>query len=195
MDIEARVRAALAPSAHVRAVRLVGSRSRGDETPLSDWDFLVETDEFESLAAELPRIVEPLEPLGQLWDPLSEEAPYYMMILRGPVKVDLAFERPNVTQPPWVATAETLPHIDAHFWDWTLWLASKREKGHDDLVRAMLEHMSPYLLATLGVEEVPTTLERAIELYVDARERAEARFGVRVPRELGDEVRRAVVAG
>ena len=192
MDVEARVRAALAASPHVRSVELVGSRRRGDETRLSDWDFLVDTDDFDALAPELPRLVEPLEPLGHLWDPLSEEAPYFMLILRGPVKVDLAFDRPNVTQPPWVATRETLPRIDAHFWDWTLWLASKRERGQDDLVRAMLDHMSSYLLAALGVEEVPATLERAIALYGEARDRAEARFGVRVTRELGEEVARAV---
>ena len=194
MTIESRVRGALERSPHVRSLRLVGSRSRGAQSPLSDWDFLVETDDFDALAPRLPELVAPLEPLGQLWDPLSEEASYYMLILRGPVKVDLAFERPPVLQPAWVATAETLPRIDAHFWDWTLWLASKREKGDDGLVRAMLSHMSGYLLSALGVEEVPGSLERAVELYLDARERAERRLGVHVPRELGEEVAR-VFAG
>ncbi len=192
MDVERAVRAALEPSPLVRSVRLVGSRSRGVESPLSDWDFLVDTDDFDALAPTLPELVAPLEPLGQLWDPLSEEGTYYMLILRGPVKVDLAFDRPPVLPPPWVARAETLPQIDAHFWDWTLWLASKREKGHDELVRAMLPQMFRYLLSGLGVEEVPQSLENAVELYVAARERAEQRLGVEVPRALGDEVAGAV---
>ena len=194
MDVEARVRAALAASPHVRSVELVGSRGANAASPLSDWDFLVGTDDFDALAAELPRLVEPLEPLGQLWDPISEdESSYYMLMLRGPVKVDLVFDRPNVTRPAWVASAETLPQMDAHFWDFLLWIASKREKG--ELVAHVLELLWTHLLRPLGVEEVPRTVERALELYVEARERAEARFGVRVPRELGEEVRRAVVAG
>ena len=193
-ELEGRVRAALMRSPHVRGVRLVGSRSTGRASALSDWDFLVETDDIDAVAAELPQLVAPLEPLGQLWDPISEdESSYYMLILRGPVKVDLVFERPNVTRPPWEPSAENLVEIDAHFWDFLYWIASKREKGEDELVAHVLQLLAAHILRPLGVEEVPATVERAAELYVEARERAETRFSVRVPRALGDEVRLALV--
>ena len=115
-----------------------------------------------------------------------------MLTLTGPVKVDLVFERPNVTPPPWVPSAETLREMDAHFWDFLYWIASKREKGEEELVARVLELLWEHLLRPLGVEEVPRTVERAAELYVRARERAEERFGVRVPRALGDEVLRVL---
>ncbi len=187
------MRAALEPDPLVRAVRLVGSRAHGAHSRLSDWDFLVETDDLDALAPRLPQLVAPLEPLGQLWDPLSEdESSYYMLILRGPVKVDLVFERPNATRPRWEPSADNLVEIDAHFWDWLLWTASKREKGERELVELMLDRMSSYLLVPLGVVEVPRSLEHAAELYVAARAHAERRLGVRVPRALGDEVARTV---
>ena len=46
--------------ASVRAVTLVGSRAEGRATELSDIDLLVETDDFERLRDELPRLVEEL---------------------------------------------------------------------------------------------------------------------------------------
>ena len=187
------MRAALAQSPHVRGVRLVGSRSTGRASPLSDWDFLVETDGIDAVAAGLPELVAPLEPLGQLWDPISEdESSYYMLMLPGPVKVDLVFERPNVTRPPWEPSAENLVAIDAHFWDFFYWIASKREKGEHDLVARVLTLLASHILRPLGVEEVPRSLDHAEELYLAARERAEERFGVRVPRALGEEVAAAV---
>ena len=180
-------------SPHVRGVRLVGSRSTGRASALSDWDFLVDTDDIDAVAAELPQLVAALEPLGQLWDPISEdESSYYMLMLRGPVKVDLVFERPNVTRAAWEPSAENLVEIDAHFWDFLYWIGSKREKGEDELVAHVLELLAAHILRPLGVEEVPRTVERAAELYFDARERAEARLGVRVPRALGAEVAAAV---
>ena len=187
------MRDALAQSPHVRGVRLVGSRAHGRASPLSDWDFLVETDDIDAVAAELPELVAPLKPLGQLWDPISEdESSYYMLILPGPVKVDLVFERPNVTRPPWVPSAETLREMDAHFWDFLYWIASKREKGEDEIVAHVLELLWSHILRPLGVEEVPASVEQALERYLAARERAEERLGVRVPRALGDEIVRAI---
>jgi hypothetical protein len=173
----------------VRDVLLVGSRARGEETAWSDWDFLVETDDFEGLASELPSLVAPLAPLGQLWDPLSDDAVYYMLMLRGPVKVDLAFALPPRQQPPWTVTAETLCAVDAHFWDFGYWLAGKQAGGRGDIVRHLLPTtMATHILAPLGVEEIPVSLAHAVALYLPARERAEERLGVRVPRALGDEV-------
>jgi predicted nucleotidyltransferase len=192
-DVQRAVAAALRRSPHVRSVRLVGSRSRDAHSSLSDWDLFVETDDIDAVAAELEELVAPLEPLGQLWDPLSEdEGSYYMLVLRGPVKVDLVFDRPNAPRPPWEPSAENLREIDAHFWDWTLWLASKREKGDAALVERMLPLMLRHLLGPLGGRDVPTSIEHAIDLYLPLRERAERRFGVVVPRALGDEVARAV---
>ena len=176
----------------MRDVRLVGSRAHGRETPRSDWDFLVETDDFDALAPQLPALIEPLGPLSWVWDPLSDDATYFMFMLPGPRKVDLAFDRPPEPQPPWTVSAETLPRIDAHFWDFALWLSSKREKGNDDLLRHLVPVLGRHILAPLGVAEVPATIERAVELYLPARERAEERLGVRVPRALGDEVRPAL---
>ena len=194
-DLTTAVRDAVGRSPDVRSVELVGSRSRGVHSPMSDWDFLVETDDIDAVAVELPELVAPLEPLGELWDPLSEdESSYYMLVLRGPVKVDLVFERPNVTRPPWKPTAQNLRELDAHFWDWTLWLASKREQGKASLVERSMPHMFEYLLAPLGAQNVPQSLEQAIDVYLAARDRAERRLGVRVPRALGEEVAPAVRA-
>ena len=55
----------------VSEVRPVGSRARGDPTPLSDWDYEVDVTDFEAVAAELPGAVAPLGPLAVFWDPLG----------------------------------------------------------------------------------------------------------------------------
>ena len=89
-DIAAAVRAVLLPHPDVRAVELVGSRAGGSPTPLSDWDFVVVTERFDEVARALPALVAELEPLGQQWDRISAY-PCYMLLLAGPVKVDLIF--------------------------------------------------------------------------------------------------------
>lgn len=176
----------------MRDVQVVGSRAKGRESPLSDWDFLVETDDFDALAPQLPELIRPLEPLSWLWDPLSDDATYFMFVVPGPVKVDLVFDREPQPQPPWAAGAETLPLIDAHFWDFTLWLASKREKGNDESLAHLVPVIGRHILGPLGVAETPGSIEHAVELYLPARDRAEARYGVRVRRELGEQVQRAL---
>jgi hypothetical protein len=179
----------------VRDVKLVGSRAVGIPTPLSDWDFLVDTGDFDALVPELPSLVAPLEPLSWLWDPLSDDATYFMLMLRGPVKVDLVFDRPPQPQPPWVVTAESLRDVDAHFWDFTWWLASKRAGGRDDILAFLLPNvMTAHILRPLGVAETPESVEDAVALYLPARARAEERHGVRVPRALGDEVQRGLAS-
>src|SRR5438477_11731946 len=55
----------------VRGVRLVGSRAEGRAREESDWDFLVESDDFALLADDLPALCRPFEPLAQQWDRLS----------------------------------------------------------------------------------------------------------------------------
>jgi hypothetical protein len=182
------VKAALLPHPHVRTVELVGSRATGSPTRLSDWDFEVMTDGFEVVARELPAVVAELEPLAQQWDRISEY-PCYMLMLIGPVKVDLIFPgEPYESLPPWRVSAETLEGIDRHFWDWILWLASKREKGQYELVRRELVKMSEHLLRPLGADRVPGSIEAALESYRLARDRRERELGVEVSRGLEGEV-------
>jgi hypothetical protein len=171
--------------AAITTVRLTGSRAQGDALPLSDWDFEVETNDFAAVERDLPDLVASLAPLGQFWDPYSERA-NYVLLLRGPVKVDLIFpERPWQPAGPWQVTADNLPAIDQHFWDWTLWLAAKKQRGEDDLVSAELAKIHALLLAPLGVEQSPTAIQDAIAAYLEAREQREGEFGMRLPRELG----------
>ncbi|HEY2939720.1 MAG TPA: hypothetical protein VGJ27_07910 [Gaiellaceae bacterium] len=194
VDFGTRLPELLEPHPWVRRVNLAGSRAAGTPTPLSDWDFAVETGDFAALSDALPELTAPLEPLAQQWDPLGEH-PTYMLMLRGPVKIDLIFFEETMTErPPWEVSAETLAAIDAHFWDWILWLAAKRAAGRDDLVGQELEKMHGYLLRPLGVEAAPATIEEAVEGYLRALEKAERRFGVTVPRALRDEVLPALSA-
>jgi len=194
-DIAASVRAVVLRHPRVRRVELVGSRARGSATPLSDWDFVVATDDFDAVARALPAMVTELEPLGRQWDRISDY-PCYMLLLRGPAKVDLIFpDKPYESLPPWTVTAETLDGIDQHFWDWILWLASKREKGQDDLVGRELAKMRDHLLGPLGVDRVPSSIEAALERYRSARDERELEFGVEVSRRRECEVLRVVPPG
>jgi hypothetical protein len=178
----------------VRAVGLVGSRATGQARPESDWDFRVETRDFEAVAPALPELLAPLEPLAEQWDRLSDEQ-CWMLILRGPVKVDLIFpEEPHVHEPPWVPSAENLAAIDAHLWDWLLWLRTKERGGKGELVTAELEKLFVHLLRPLGVERVPSSVADAVELYRPARDAVAATVGSTISRELEAEVARALRA-
>ena len=189
MNLEDDVQAAIAPHPSVTSVTLAGSRARGTETPLSDWDFQVETSDFEALSRALPELVDPLGPLSRQWDRYSPH-PTYMLMMPGPIKLDLLFlGRVNEPRPPWTLSAETLPGIDDHFWDWVLWLASKQD---EQLVREERALMHEQLLGPLGVPSVPANVEAAVDSYLAAREAAEHRFGVHVNRTLGDEVLRGL---
>ena len=187
-DIVAAVEAALLPHPAVRAVELVGSRATGMPTPLSDWDLVVVTDRFDEVARALPAAVAELEPLAQQWDRISAY-PCYMLMLAGPVKVDLIFpDEPYESLPPWTVSPETLDGIDQHFWDWILWLASKREKRQDELVRRELIKLRDHLLGPLGVDRVPSSIEAAVEGYRSARDEREREFGIEVSRRREHEV-------
>ena len=168
--LESIVPALLRNSRHVDAVVLAGSRARGTDGPYSDWDFAVTTTDFGALAVELPELFAPIEPLFLQWDRLSPHA-CYMLLLDGPVKVDLLFDDvPHELEPPWVADATTLVGIDGHFWDWILWLTSKVDAGKVELVADELVKMHGHLLEPLGVTRPPTTLADAIALYRAGRE-------------------------
>lgn len=187
-DVVALVRAALLSHPHIREVQLVGSRAAGTAVPLSDWDFRVESDDFAAVASDLPDLASGLEPLAQQWDRLSTHQ-CYMLLLTGPTKVDLLFlDQPHQPKPPWKASAETLPGIDRHFWDWALWLAAKQQAGQDDLVRSELNAMTEHLLEPLGVPDVPQSLAAAVASYRTARDGLESRFNVEVTRRLEREV-------
>jgi hypothetical protein len=163
--------------------------------PLSDWDFVVHTDDVDAVARDLPSLVAELEPLAAQWDRLGPpEYSCYMLMLPGPAKVDLVVHVPHALEPPWEVTAETVDGIDRHFWDWTLWIASKRQRGETALVGEQLELMSEHLLRPLGVAEVPASIEEAIAGYRAARDRREAELGVTVSRRLEREVLRVVPA-
>jgi predicted nucleotidyltransferase len=183
VELEARVREALGAHPAVSSVELVGSRAQGRETMLSDWDFLVKVDVFAEVRETLSDLVAPLQPIVEQWDRLSEEASYYMLLLPGGVKVDLVFDVPPVLEPPWEVRAETLPALDAHFWDWILWLGGKQLAGDDRLVRITLDRlMYEHLLRPVGLAEPPATIAEAIERYRAARSECERELGVQVPR-------------
>lgn len=193
-DLDRQVPALLCRHPQVRTVRLSGSRARGTATEWSDWDFQVDAADFPAVAAALPELVRPLRPVAQLWDPLSRHH-VYALLLPGPVEVDLLFDVPHRPEPPWQPAAATLPPIDAHLWDWLLWLVSKRHRGEARLVRDEMAKMHRHLLAPLGVATVPATLEEAAADYLAARDRAERDFGIRVPRDPQDEVGPLLRAG
>ena len=172
----------------ILAVELVGSRATGTSTPLSDWDFVVVTERFDEVARALPALVAELEPLAQQWDRISAY-PCYMLMLAGPVKVDLIFpDESYESLPPWSVSAETLDGIDQHFWDWILWLASKEEKREDELVGRELIKMRDHLLGPLGVDRAPSSIEAAVDAYRAARDELEREFGLEVSRRREREV-------
>jgi Nucleotidyltransferase domain len=128
-------------------VELVGSRARGDALPQSDWDFKITTGAFAEVRQRLPGTTARLHPVVAQRDRLSA-AWCYMLILAGPVKVDLTFSEPHAALPAWQVSAGTLPGIDDHFWDWMLWLAAKQQAGNVGLVATELAKLHEHLLAT-----------------------------------------------
>jgi hypothetical protein len=173
----------------VRRVELAGSRSRGTHEELSDWDFAVETSDFGSVARDLPALVEPLEPVAAQWEPLGH-FPVYTLLLRGPTKVDYLFlDQSQEARPPVKPSPEALPAIDAHFWDWLWWLATKASVGRNDLVEEHLPRLFRHLLEPMGATSVPDNIEAAVGEFLVRRDELEQRYSLEVPRALDDEVR------
>jgi predicted nucleotidyltransferase len=188
IDVERALPEALEAHPAVSGVRLVGSREIGRAHALSDWDFLVFTDALPEVAHDLPRLVAPLEPLSELWDPYSDRA-CYMLMLRGPTKVDLIFPREKrAWSGPWEPSAETLADIDRHFWDWILWLEQKRRGGRKQRLEKSLGDMYRLLLRPMGASAEPLSVADATTAYVLARDELEERFGVEIDRILEREV-------
>jgi hypothetical protein len=174
----------------MRRVRLVGSRAAGTATAMSDWDFAVETPNFGAVARDIESLLAPLEPLAQQWDRLSETQ-CWMVIVPGPSKLDFIFDEPHDNEPPWHPAPNNLAAIDAHFWDWTVWLLSTQVKGRTELVATELQKMFNHILHPMGVQAVPVSLEVAAASYLVARARLERDLAVVVPRALEHEVVRA----
>ena len=182
--LEKHIVSALRQHPAVLSVQLVGSRAEGRATERSDWDFCIETDDFDALASALPQLLAPLAPLAQQWDRFGSYR-CRMLVLPGPVKVELLFpDQPQASEPAWVATAENLVAIDRQFWDWTLWASSKEAARKDELVVAELRMLFDHLLAPLGAEKPPASVADAVENYRAVRRSAERRFGAYVPRDL-----------
>lgn len=180
LELRKVVPAALLLDPAVERVELVGSRARGDPTPLSDWDFEVTGPRPPRLAARLPRLVRELHPLAAGWDP-NGDRPTLFLLLAGARKVDLIL--PQLRQPaegaPHEVTRERLPGLDHHFWDWILWLGAKQLRGETERVRAELAVMHRQLLGPLGVRTVPGSLAAAVEGYRSAYAASCRRLGVR----------------
>jgi nucleotidyltransferase-like protein len=178
-------RNAVAEHPAVRSVELVGSRARGEPTALSDWDFLVEAEATEVVISALPALIAAVNPLAAQWDRLSEEATYFMVLLRDGTKVDFVIRRPPRLEPPWNVSADTLAGVDAHFWDWILWLGGKQLRGADDLVQLTLSRlMYDHLLEPMGATTPPETIAAAVALYRSLRDNRERELGVTLGREL-----------
>jgi hypothetical protein len=176
----------------VTGVELAGSRSRGTHEELSDWDFAVETSDFDAVARDLPTLVAPLDPLGEQWEPIGH-FPVYQVLLRGPTKVEYLFlEHSQEPMPPVEPGRDTLVAINTHFWDWIWWLATKASVGRDDLVAHHLPQLDAHLLRPMGVTTMPKSIDAAIDLFVARRDALEGEYGVSVPRALEDEVRRGI---
>jgi hypothetical protein len=176
----------------VTGVELAGSRSRGTHEELSDWDFAVETSDFDAVAHDLPTLVAPLDPLGEQWEPIGH-FPVYQVLLRGPTKVEYLFlEHSQEPMPPLEPSADTLVAINTHFWDWIWWLATKASVGRDDLVAEHLSQLDAHLLQPMGVTTMPTSIDAAVDPFVARRDALERKYGVSVPRGLEEEVRRGI---
>jgi len=177
--------------AAVRRVRLVGSRAAGTATPASDWDFAVDTDDFQAVARDMGSLLATLRPVAQQWDRLSPSH-CWMVILPGAVKLDFIFGEPHDDEPPWRPEPSNLAAIDCHFWDWALWLRAKRANGRGEIVASELRTMFDHILHPMGVEVPPGSLDAAVATYVVARDRLERDCGVTVPRTLERESVRAI---
>lgn len=153
----------------VSRAELAGSRSRGTHHELSDWDFAVETADFDAVARDLPALVADLEPVGAQWEPVGD-FPVYQVMLRGPTKVEYLFlDHQQDPRPPLQPTEENLSAIDTHFWDWIWWIGTKAAAGRDDLVAEHLAHMHEYLLRPLGVTSAPATIDSALAAFRERR--------------------------
>jgi hypothetical protein len=194
MDIGAETPRLLTQHAHIQATSLAGSRAAGTAHDFSDWDFVMEADDFDAVAQDLPRLVEPLRPIAQQWDRYADHA-CFMLMLAGAVKVDLIFPaQPQAWESAWQPSGDNLEAIDRHFWDWIVYVEQKRTGGRHEQVAILLHDMHTLMLKPMGVAEPPTSISEAVESYTTARHHLERRYEVTVSRDLDDQVRPIVTA-
>jgi hypothetical protein len=186
-DLPADVYRVIGADDRIRGVELTGSRAADRAGPLSDWDFVVHTASFEDVRPAMPRLVRPLRPIVAQWDRLSRSW-CFMLVLAGPVKVDLIFAQPHPALPPWEVSESTLGQLDDHFWDWALWLRSKELAGNASVVDAELHKLHEHLLGPLGLPRAPASVRSAVADYRAARAGWERRLRVRVLRAAEDAV-------
>lgn len=175
----------------IKDVQIMGSAASGEALPESAWGFQIKTESFAKVMDRLPGLVERWQPVVAQWNRLSTSW-RYMLILAGPVKVDLIFDQPHAALPPWRVSAGTLNLIDDHFWDWMLWLSFKRAAGQHDLLAAELRKLHKYLLGPLGAATPPTTVDQAICDYREMRDEWEAILQLRISRGAEQAVMRAL---
>ncbi len=174
----------------INELKLVGSRSDGTATLLSDWDFKVETRKPERVFDELSAVVAQFEPLAAFWDPLGERR-NFMAIFAGPLKLDIHLDMPPLEVRPWEVASTSIQALDAHFWDWTLWLAGKALKDQDELIARELLKMHAFILAPLGRDKPARTIKDAVGDYRAMRATVESDLGTRVA---GNALEREVLA-
>lgn len=146
----------------VDAVTLVGSRATNTANALSDTDYAVHTRNVPATAEAIEALVAAHPALAAQWDPLPSDVTY-MLLLPGARKVDFIFagEAP-AARGPWAPGRDAPAAIEAHFWDWLLWLGSKQLKGDQALVDAELAKMHHFLLGPLGAKGIPRSLDEAL---------------------------------
>ena len=172
----------------VTSVEFAGSRSRGTHEELSDWDFAVETSDFGAVARDMPKLVAPLEPLGQQWEPLGH-FPAYQVLMRGPTKIEFLFlDEAQDAMPPVRLSPRTLGAINTHFWDWIWWLTTKASAGHHDLVVEHMAQLYGHLLSPMGIDMPPDSIDAAIAAFISRRDALEREYGITLPRALENEV-------
>jgi hypothetical protein len=129
-----------------------------------------------------------LDPLAGQWDRLSRRA-VYMLILPGAIKVDLFPDhRSREIAPSWCPGPSNLVDIDAHFWDWILWLGSKQLARRTSLLHDELRKLHRHLLAPLGAPVALGSLQEAVQQYQGLRAIAERVHGATVDRRLAEAV-------
>jgi hypothetical protein len=176
----------------ITSVAVAGSRRTGNPTALSDWDFHVAVEDAMDLDDFLDQVAR-VPALAVFWDPLSARA-NLIVLVDGPIKVDLIISGRANPHPidRWRVNTESLPRIDAHFWDWILWLGSKQLHGKSGLVHEELGKMSRCLLRPMGVAQDVDGLAEAVDVYMAARELQERELDVQVDRRLERQVRTAL---
>ncbi|HEX2956960.1 MAG TPA: hypothetical protein VHO70_09005 [Chitinispirillaceae bacterium] len=187
MDLTQAVPNSLKRHPAIKSVELAGSRKNNSATPWSDWDFTVETADFNIVSAALPGLTHNLERISYLWDPLYDRW-IFMMILKGPVKVDLIFDIPHQLDPPWPVNSDTLQDINSHFWDWIFWIGGKQVRGLQDMVNQELQKMYSFLLTPLGVTARPNSVEEAVRLFLSTFHNQKFRFHQEIDPALETEV-------